>query len=200
MIRQLPLVALLLAGGMSLFAQQPSASVVGRVTDATGAVIPGVAIKMINLDTNQVQAGSSNQVGDFTIPYLNPGRYTMEASTAGFRTYKHTEFTLVCGSGAAHRYPARNRLRGGQRHHHRCASGAEHRERGARRGDHQRRDRGNAARRPQLLRPGLSHRRRHPQGRRRRRRLCGQRRPRRQLRLRHRRRGEHAEAQHRRHD
>ena len=56
----------------SLNAQQPSASVVGRVTDATGAVIPGVAIKITNLDTNIAQAGSTNQVGDFTTTSVPP--------------------------------------------------------------------------------------------------------------------------------
>jgi len=34
-------------------------------------------------------------VGEFTIPHLNPGRYTLEASSAGFRTYKRDQFTLA---------------------------------------------------------------------------------------------------------
>ena len=78
-----------------LSAQQPSASVVGRVTDATGAVIPGVSIKITNLDTNAARIGASNQIGDFTIPYLNPGRYTLEATLTGFRSYRHSEFNLA---------------------------------------------------------------------------------------------------------
>ncbi len=99
MHRRLTLVTLSLALLASLNAQQPSASVVGRVTDATGAVIPGVSIKITNLDTNIAQTGSSNAIGDFTIPYLNPGRYRMEATLTGFRSYKHAEFTLI-GSSA----------------------------------------------------------------------------------------------------
>jgi outer membrane receptor protein involved in Fe transport len=75
-------------------AQTSSASVVGRVTDATGAVIPAVSIRVTNLGTNIAQQGSSNEAGDFTIPYLNPGRYTLEASAKGFHTYRHAEFTL----------------------------------------------------------------------------------------------------------
>ena len=70
------------------FSQTPTASVVGRVTDPTGAVIPGVALKITNLDTNIAQTGSTNEVGDFTVPYLNPGRYLLEASATGFRSYK----------------------------------------------------------------------------------------------------------------
>jgi len=80
---------------VSVAAQTPSASVVGRVTDATGAVVPGVSIKVTNLDTNISQPGSSNEVGDFTIPYLTPGRYSLEAQSPGFRAYKRSEFTLA---------------------------------------------------------------------------------------------------------
>src|SRR2546427_577232 len=79
-MRQTSLLVFLLATALN--GQQPSASVVGRVTDSTGAVIPGVAIKIINLDTAIAQTGSSNQVGDFTIPYLNPGRYALNDARA----------------------------------------------------------------------------------------------------------------------
>ncbi|MBK5293402.1 MAG: carboxypeptidase regulatory-like domain-containing protein, partial [Acidobacteriia bacterium] len=76
-------------------AQTPSATVVGRVTDPSGAVIPAVAIKVTNLDTNISQQTSSNESGDFTIPYLNPGRYKLDAQVEGFRGYQQSEFTLA---------------------------------------------------------------------------------------------------------
>ena len=94
-MRLLTSVVALILAAISATAQTPSASLVGRVTDATGAVIPGVSIKVTNLDTNIAQQGSSNEVGDFTIPYLNPGRYSLEARSEGFRTYKRSEFTLA---------------------------------------------------------------------------------------------------------
>lgn len=59
-------------------AQTPSARVVGRVTDGTGAVVPGVTIRVTDLDRNLSQQASSNEVGDYSIPYLNPGRYLLE--------------------------------------------------------------------------------------------------------------------------
>ncbi len=82
---------------VSLLAQDPSATVVGRVVDATGAVIPGVAVKVTNLETNQSQQTSSNDVGEYTIPYLNPGGYSLEAKAEGFRLYKRSEFSLAVG-------------------------------------------------------------------------------------------------------
>lgn len=89
------LVAALLAFASCATAQTPAASVVGRVTDPAGAVVPNVAIKVTNVDTNIVQQGSSSHIGDFTIPYLNPGQYSLEARSPGFRTYKRAEFTLT---------------------------------------------------------------------------------------------------------
>jgi hypothetical protein len=85
---------LLLAVASVALAQSPSASVVGRVVDASGGVVPGVAIKVTNLDTNQTRTSASNGAGDYTIPYLNPGKYTLEADGKGFSIYKHTGFTL----------------------------------------------------------------------------------------------------------
>ena len=77
-----------------LLAQAPSANVVGRVVDASGAVLPGVAIKITNLDTNQTYRGTSNGAGDYTVLYLTPGRYWQEATSVGFRDYKRSEFAL----------------------------------------------------------------------------------------------------------
>jgi outer membrane receptor protein involved in Fe transport len=94
-MRLLTCIAVFLAAAANTTAQTSSASVVGRVTDPTGAVIPGVSIKITNLDTNISQTGSSNEVGDFTIPYVPPGRYSLEAGSAGFRTYRRAELTLA---------------------------------------------------------------------------------------------------------
>ncbi len=88
-------VFVLLLATCTALAQTPSTGVVGRITDATGGVIPGVTIKITNLDTNVTQEGISNDTGDYTVPFLNPGRYVLEASNPGFRTYKREEFTLA---------------------------------------------------------------------------------------------------------
>lgn len=86
---------LLLVCSFSLLAQTPSATVVGRVTDPSGAVVPGVSVKVTNVDRNVSQLGTTNDLGDFTIPYLQPGRYTLEAKGDGFRGYKHSDFRLA---------------------------------------------------------------------------------------------------------
>ena len=90
----LAILAAFLVATSAAFAQTPTASVVGRVTDSSGAVLPGVTITIKNPDTNISREAVSNGAGDFTILYLNPSRYVLEASLAGFRTYKRSEFTL----------------------------------------------------------------------------------------------------------
>ena len=77
-----------------IFAQTPTAGVVGRITDPSGAVVPGANVRITNLDTNISRQAMSNEYGDYTIPYQNPGRYSLEAQLIGFRTYKRDEFTL----------------------------------------------------------------------------------------------------------
>jgi hypothetical protein len=77
-----------------VWGQTPTAGVTGRVTDTTGAVVPGVTIKVTNLDTNISQQTVTNDAGDFVLPYLNPARYTLETQASGFRTYKRESFTL----------------------------------------------------------------------------------------------------------
>src|SRR5271166_5321709 len=86
--------ALAFLAALPLTAQTPTASVVGRVLDASGGVVPGVTIKVTNKDTNQTYTGASTGAGDYTIPYLTPGPYTLEADGRGFSTYKHSSFTL----------------------------------------------------------------------------------------------------------
>ena len=76
-------------------AQSPTAQVTGRVTDPSGSVVPATKVRITNLDTNIASAAASNNTGDYTIPYLNPGRYALEATAAGFRAFKLAEFALA---------------------------------------------------------------------------------------------------------
>ena len=137
-MRSLVFAATFLAAGVTAMAQTPSASIVGRVTDPTGAVIPAVTIKVTNLDTNISQQSSSNEVGDFTIPYLNPGKYTLQTTNPGFRSYKHSEFTLAVDQVLRIDIPLEVGAATRERDGHRCAAGVEHRERRARRSHQQR--------------------------------------------------------------
>jgi carboxypeptidase family protein len=83
-----------LLAALTLHAQDPTAVVVGRVTDPTGGVVAGVKIQIVNLDTNRRSETASNSAGDYTVTFLNPGRYSLAAEASGFHTYRRPEFTL----------------------------------------------------------------------------------------------------------
>ncbi len=89
------LLASLLSIAMALHAQGPSASVVGRITDATAAVIPGAAVRLLSAETNQSFVAPTNENGDYTILNLKPGLYSLEARRDGFHLYRRPEFTLA---------------------------------------------------------------------------------------------------------
>ena len=79
--------ALLSSAAVSLFAQETRAILLGRVTDPAGALVPGVEIRAVNAATGIAAAARSNASGNFTLPYLLPGAYTLQAEAQGFKKF-----------------------------------------------------------------------------------------------------------------
>jgi hypothetical protein len=75
-------------------AQSESASISGRVTDATGAVLPDADIETKNVETNVSERTKTNRDGLYTFAYLRPGHYVLTAGKQGFRTINVTGLTL----------------------------------------------------------------------------------------------------------
>src|SRR5437867_1451395 len=67
-----------------LAAQGVRATIVGRITDDTGAVVPGAKITVTNIGTNESRSVIVNDNGEYSIPQLAPGQYTLTAEYAGF--------------------------------------------------------------------------------------------------------------------
>ena len=57
----------------------------GRVTDRSGAVVPGVSVVVRNLATGVQQSAETNHVGLYWFPAVMPGSYSVHASPKGFR-------------------------------------------------------------------------------------------------------------------
>ena len=68
-----------------LFAQTPTATVVGIVRDPSGAAIAKAKITVRNQATNVEKEAVSSAEGSYVVPLLQPGSYTIEAEAAGFR-------------------------------------------------------------------------------------------------------------------
>src|SRR5437763_17204766 len=64
-----------------------AATIVGNVTDTSGAVVPGAKISVVNTETNFHFEGLTNQDGYYYVPYLRPGVYNLTIEAAGFKRY-----------------------------------------------------------------------------------------------------------------
>src|SRR5262249_16598651 len=67
-------------------AQVINATLSGTVTDATGALIPGVEITATQTQTGVVSTAITNESGTYQFPSLQPGPYRVNASLAGFQS------------------------------------------------------------------------------------------------------------------
>lgn len=88
---------LLLLGGAALSFAQVQQRLLGRVTDSSGAVIPDVAMTVTNLETGVVSTTQTSESGDWVVPYLAPGNYSVSATKTGFAIAKETNVTLNVG-------------------------------------------------------------------------------------------------------
>src|SRR5215469_4201199 len=77
------LAAMLLAAALQ--AQESRGTILGSVTDASGAVVPAADVKAVNTSTGVVASAQTNESGNFTLPYLVAGFYNVSAETAGFK-------------------------------------------------------------------------------------------------------------------
>lgn len=75
-------------------AQIITGSIVGTVTDQTGAVLPGVTISVKNLGTNQIRTALTNEAGNYSIPLLPVASYEVTAEFSGFTTQVKTGLEL----------------------------------------------------------------------------------------------------------
>jgi Carboxypeptidase regulatory-like domain len=69
------LLALALLCPLMAFGQKDTASIIGTVTDHTGATVPGAAIDAVSLETNFTYHATSNQAGEWTISPVRIGTY-----------------------------------------------------------------------------------------------------------------------------
>ncbi|MBI1356314.1 MAG: hypothetical protein GC160_18390 [Acidobacteria bacterium] len=88
--------ALLLAA--AVFGQLGVGTITGRLTDSTGAVIPGATVTITNTSTNFTQPSVSNESGLFRVPGLQPGPYRVTIEAEGFKTYIRENLELRTGA------------------------------------------------------------------------------------------------------
>lgn len=80
-------------------AQTANGSIYGRVTDSTGALLPGTSVTLTRTDTGLVLKSVTNGDAIYNFPSLQTGPFTVETSRSGFKSSK-TSLTLTVNQAA----------------------------------------------------------------------------------------------------
>ena len=80
--------------GQFLGAQEFRSTLTGQVTDPSGAVIAGASVTAVNNATGQTYTGNTSAAGDYFIPFVLPGTYTVTVKATGFKTAVQENVTL----------------------------------------------------------------------------------------------------------
>jgi hypothetical protein len=67
-----------------------STALVGTVSDGSGATIAGASVVAVQEDTKVAYKGVTTASGDYTLPYVAVGTYTISVESAGFEKFVHT--------------------------------------------------------------------------------------------------------------
>ena len=87
-------VLLVLATGQLFGQTGATGSILGTVTDSSGAVLPKVKVTVTNVETGVAYHTVTSSSGDYDAPSLNPGTYSVMAEAPGFERSKSNSFTL----------------------------------------------------------------------------------------------------------
>src|SRR3990172_8069841 len=86
--------------GQLVLAQVNTATISGTVRDASGAVLPGANVAVLNQDTGLTRTVTSNSSGRYSAPGLGLGNYQVTAQLAGFQTLVRSGIVLTVGAEA----------------------------------------------------------------------------------------------------
>lgn len=81
-----------------MHAQFETGTIVGKATDATGAVIPGATVTVTNVATGVALTRTTDNNGDYQVPTLHVGKYRVQISKAGFNNAIAENVTIVIGT------------------------------------------------------------------------------------------------------
>src|SRR5262249_36502686 len=89
---------LLISLAGAIYAQIGGGSIVGIVTDESGAALANATVKASNVQTNVTNTTVTNAQGYYEFPLLPAGRYAIEVVAQGFQPAKSQEIALNSGT------------------------------------------------------------------------------------------------------
>lgn len=85
---------ILLCVWASCFAQETRGTIVGRVLDASGAVIPSAKVEIVSQSQGTKFTATTNEDGLYQAPFLIPGQYSVSVEVQGFRKFRRENIEL----------------------------------------------------------------------------------------------------------
>ena len=77
---------------------QTAATIVGDITDSSGAIAPNVSVTVIHEGTRTERKVQTNEAGQYRVTPLNPGTYTIQVESAGFKKEVRSGVVLEVGA------------------------------------------------------------------------------------------------------
>ena len=72
-----------------------NAQITGSVKDSSGAIIPGATVTARNVDTGLTRVAVTDGAGEYRLPSLTPGRYSVATELSGFSTETRPDIVLI---------------------------------------------------------------------------------------------------------
>ena len=119
--------AVVLLSGSAFAQTAATGNIEGIVTDATGAVLPGVTVVVKNTATNVAREATTDEDGRYRATALQPGTYEVAATLAGFQAPTIDAIDVQVGQTARRRRQDAARRRDRDGHGHRRVAAHRHR-------------------------------------------------------------------------
>src|SRR5258707_125273 len=78
-------VAILALSAIPTLVGQTLGEITGRISDPTGAGVPGATVTLTSVATNAARTAVSTDAGDYTFPSVAPGIYNVKMEHPGFK-------------------------------------------------------------------------------------------------------------------
>jgi hypothetical protein len=83
-----------MAAASFVIGQTSQGRILGTVTDASGAMVSGAIVTVTNTATGVSRKSTSSSAGDFVVPELEAGPYSVKVQSKGFATIERTGIHL----------------------------------------------------------------------------------------------------------
>jgi len=88
------LLALIICAAL-VYGQAVSGSMVGTVTDSSGATVPNAKVTITEVNTGTSRSATTNDSGNYSFSDLPPGRYTVSVESAGFKREQRSNVDVL---------------------------------------------------------------------------------------------------------